>query len=157
MQTFGYRIRLSRHVWLILITMVLILSSNPARCAVECGARADFYSLHYERIARPLRPLKGLWVFAPRLEDRASTCVEQCIAIHAYAQLLFGYLVPTAILGAMEEGSRLQFLQERGCGRPWHVRTAALLAYSALLLPLAALIAWVAVDAVTQLAAVWQL
>jgi hypothetical protein len=134
----------------------MVLLSNPGRCGVECGARADFYSLHYERIARPLRPLQRLWVFAPRLEDHASTCAEQCTAIHAFVQVLLGYLLPTAILAALEEDSCLEYLEEHG-GSPWHVGAAGLLAYSALLLPLAALVTAAAVGAVAQLAAAWRL
>jgi hypothetical protein len=62
-------------------------------------------------------------------------------------QVFFGVLAPGLVLAALEEDSRLCYIEEYG-GSPWHVGAVGLLAYSALLLPLAALVTAEAVGAV---------
>jgi len=68
-------------------------------------------------------------------------------------QVFFGALAPGLVLAALEEDSRLDFLEAHGLGGPWHHGVVALLAFSAVpLLPLAVL-TWTALGAVLQLLA----
>jgi hypothetical protein len=62
-------------------------------------------------------------------------------------QVFFGAVAPGLVLAALEEDSRLCYIERHG-GSPWHVGAAGLLVYSALLFPLAALVTAEAVGTV---------
>jgi hypothetical protein len=66
--------------------------------------------------------------------------------------VFFGVLVPGLVLAALEEDSRMDFLEGRG-GSPWYLGAPGLLAFTALLLPFFAAVTATAVGAVFQLSA----
>jgi hypothetical protein len=152
MQTFGYRVRLSLHVWLLAPMLALLMASSHRRCGVECRApAAEYYAPHYEAIVAPFLPMQSLAVFAPQTLALPTGCWQRCVAVHSFVQMFVGFLAPSAILAALEEDSRLQFLEDRG-GPGWLLRFKGLAAYTVLLMLPAAVVVAALADTLAQLA-----
>jgi hypothetical protein len=144
MQTGGFRVPLLDHALLSLPYLLMLLSTNARRCAAECAAGPARAAGQYGAAAAWLDELRRrAFPFAPARAGGARPCATTCVSIHSFAQVFFGFVIPTAALAAFEEHARLDFLAFHG-GTPFHASARALLSYSAALLPLAAALVWAA-------------
>jgi hypothetical protein len=144
LSSFGYRLPLASHAATNGFALLLFLRTNPRRCAAECAAG---YGGQYAAAARWLDALaRRSFVFAPALRAAPPhSCAAACCGVNAFAQVVLGFLLPTAALAALEEDARLEFLTDGLGGTPFYQRARALLGYSAALAPLAAAAVWAAV------------
>ena len=142
LQTFGFRLQLRDQLLVIPFTAVTAVFQSKARCSVVCNANPIYYGLKYLSSREIFASLHSLMIFGPHVFQNSPTetnCIKDCELVRAFPILFVGFLIPTLILAALEETSRLEVLSWYG-GTPFYQSSVGNLFYSFLMLPFFAVI-----------------
>lgn len=141
LQSFGFLLPLSQHIWLQLLLSIGPIVLTDERCVMECARNPSFYSALYSSTLKLMAPLQGFkLVDAVIMEPlQLDCCRQQCNIVNIFMLFYMGYVVPTVILAAIQEPIRLQMLMEFGGSPIFHNGKVTLL-YSLALLPILAIL-----------------
>ena len=137
LQTFGFRVELRHQLLLIPFTAAAFFYQSTGRCALVCNVNPAFYCLKYSSSREIFASLHSLMIFGPHVFQELpseSTCINDCELVRSFLFLFVGFLIPTLILAAFEETSRLEILSRYG-GTPFYQSSIGNLFYSFLMLP----------------------
>lgn len=140
----GFRLPLIYQVPLLLFTCIAISVHIDPRCCLECSTNPSYYTAMYTLTTDFFAKIKRLSIFGMSdgsVDLMDLSCRQNCDITQGFFVFYIGFFVPVLMVWCIEELDRLRFLAFRG-GSLIQPKPNLYFAYSAMLLPFFALLAF---------------